>query len=224
MAVKYRRDETGKLVAFNVGLIGCRTDDDARSDEEDFHRMMLRRGAELPQKRPLTARQRDANEFRLGWRAVDGVVLCPECQTENRPDSDYCKNDGAKLVALEGYQGVQDGETLKCSLCDRYNLPDSNCCTGCGHSLAPEKAEKASKWRSRLGGTAPRRFQQPTPAPRKTPAALHSYVAHGTRLVARETFAYVNEFGRKVNVKAGRTYVDSGSDAYKLRPGAFVAA
>jgi hypothetical protein len=145
----YRRDENGHVFA-DGGLIGNRTIDDARSEAEDFTKLLERRAGELPRRRlaAASALQRDRIEHSLGGvRGVDGKVACPECQTENDPDFDFCTQCGNPLVALEAYQGDEPGDTLKCAYCDRMNNPANNYCTGCGKALLVAKEEKKSKYR-----------------------------------------------------------------------------
>jgi hypothetical protein len=66
----YRRDETGKVYA-DGGIYGIRGIDDARSDREDFHKMMERRASELPRRR-LSPMERLAREEEL-W-GFDSMV------------------------------------------------------------------------------------------------------------------------------------------------------
>jgi hypothetical protein len=67
---EYRRDESGKLYAWG-GWYGNRTVDDARSDRDDFNKMMERRASELPRRR-LSPLQRLALEEEI-W-GFDSLV------------------------------------------------------------------------------------------------------------------------------------------------------
>lgn len=142
-------------------------------------------------------------------------MACAECGAENRPDSNYCAACGNPLVALEGDQGVQDGDTVKCAQCDHMNASANEYCVSCGEPLPLSVASASSR---------PRRF---APAPRLAVFAGHSSTAYdGIRsrglLMARESFDAIDPRSHvTVHVKAGRTHIASDHWLLKVRPDAF---
>lgn len=149
----YRTDpETGKRYAFG-GLIGNRTIDDRRSERDAWDKLLETRAPELTHNRPpLTLRQQDRNEWLLGWRASDetGTIVCPECGAENLPDSGFCAMCGEPLVAVEGEQPTQPGETVKCPQCSHMNAPKNNYCVACGEPMPLSTASASSRPRRAL--------------------------------------------------------------------------
>jgi hypothetical protein len=210
---------TGAKYVFG-GLIGIRGIDDARSERDDWRKMLLRRAPELTHNRPrLTLRQRDRNEWLLGQRASDetGTVICQECGAENLPDSGYCAKCGSALVPVEGEQPTQSGETLKCPLCGHMNSPQNNYCVSCGEPLPLSTASASARPRRALTP------ERPAPAVFTRPAAkARDGVRSNQMVVARETFDAIDPRTHQVvHVIAGRTRVGDGCWLHKMRPSAF---
>ena len=215
----YRTDpETGKRYAFG-GLIGNRTIDDRRTARDAFDALLVRRAGELP-KRRLTARQVDHIEFRLGWRADDatGKVACPECGALNLADSGFCCQCGEALIALEGDQGVQPGQTVTCPQCGHMDFPSDKYCVACGEPLPLSTASASARPRRALTP------ERPAPAVFTRPAASARDGINGypRMVVARESFIAIDpRTHQQVKVLAGRTKIADGCWLHKMRPSAF---
>ena len=154
---------------------------------------------------------------------LTGLVKCPECQENSRPDVEHCGHCGNALLPLEEYAGIQDGDTVKCAQCSRMNPASGNFCTGCGEPLPASVASALSRPRRSLA-----RFQHATPAPAVYPApssSAHSGYRSRGLLGAREAFDTIDPTNHKtVHVLADRTHIASGHWLAKLRPGAFMFA
>jgi hypothetical protein len=207
---EYRRDADGHLYAFGGLSDSGGTLDARRADRDAWDKLLERRAGELPQRR-LTARQVDRIEYRLGWRADDvtGKVACPECGASNLPDSGFCCQCGNALVALEGDQGVQPGQTVTCPQCGHMDFPSDKYCVACGEPLPLSQASASSRPRR-----AAVRREQPAP----------SYGGRPTMLTARQTYdARDPVTGNIVHVIAGRTRIAAGCWLWKTRPFAYAA-
>jgi hypothetical protein len=89
--------ETGRTFLVNPTLMGCRTLEDQQFAKDDFLALVERRPSMLSPRRPLTPRERDYNDFLLGWRSVAGKVLCISCESLSRPDVEVCDQCGNPL-------------------------------------------------------------------------------------------------------------------------------
>jgi DNA-directed RNA polymerase subunit M/transcription elongation factor TFIIS len=220
----YRRNpDTGKVYAFG-GLIGARTLDDQRSEREDFDKMLERRADITAPRRRFSARAILDAEYRLGGvLSARGTVACPECENDNRPDSEFCSQCGNALIPLEPYDGAQSSDTLRCEYCSRMNDPANLFCTGCGRNLSTAKAEKNSRWRARArtparSAVATRFSRSPSPSPRPRRGSDRPGM-----LIALESYDFIEPSTKqRVHIKAV-TFADPKCSAVKARPLAWAA-
>jgi hypothetical protein len=212
--------ETGKKYMFAGLITPGGTLDDRRADRDAFDKLLERRAPELTHnRRRLTLRQTDRIEWLLGWRASDetGTVICPDCGSEQLPDSTFCGHCGNALIPVEGEQPTQPNETVKCPSCGHYNAPANAYCVSCGEPIPLSQASASSRPRRAL------RPERAAPAVFTRPAAhAHDDVRGGQMVVARETFDAIDpRTHQTVHVKAGRTKIRHGCWLYQLRPSAF---
>jgi RNA polymerase subunit RPABC4/transcription elongation factor Spt4 len=160
----------------------------------------------------MTFSRQCAIERGLGWRADEatGLVACPECNKDNRPDASYCIGCGNALQPLERYQGVQAGETEKCAHCGRMTTPEARWCPGCGKPMSGQSVVTTPANSRPMSGS--------------TRAAVRgsSEFGHGRqdRFMATRSFTYVDSTGQTQHIKAGITFVNKQCEAFKLHPSA----
>lgn len=217
----YRTDpETGKTFFIDPTLMGCRTAEDEKFAKDDFIALVERRAGILAARRPLTARERDHNDYLLGYRAVAGKVFCIGCENRSRPDVEVDDQCGQPLQPLESYQGVMPSDVVRCAYCNRMNTEKAKFCNSCANPINVKPIESKSKGSRPRAATPPqRRFQKSAPTSSRQPDLAS--LPFGTQLVARETFTFKTQAGRVSKVTKGITFVAKDSEAYAAKPSAF---
>ncbi len=141
----YRTDpETGKTFFIDPTLMGCRTAEDEKFAKDDFIALVERRAGILAARRPLTARERDHNDYLLGYRAVAGKVFCIGCENRSRPDVEVDDQCGQPLQPLKSYQGVMPSDVVRCAYCNRMNTEKAKFCNSCANpiNVKPSRASR----------------------------------------------------------------------------------